>query len=870
MALTTRSCDVSLQKYVLKARMCAVIELFHRTLHKPFTGERSMVQHHLTMMTSAGDIGVAQEKSLAVVDSHVFDSIPAQALLEALPIPVYVTDMQGRIIFFNAAAETLAGCELVLGEFWSETWRLLSQEGRPLPPDQCPMAVALREHRSVRGVEAVVEQPDGIRVPYMPYPTPLLDDKGEMIGVINVLIDLTNDKRSETALLEAYSMREKHMDEWRLQERAVTESLNRSERNFQLLVRSVTDYAIFMLDPDGYITSWNAGAENIKGYTEEEIIGNHFSRFYTPEDQAAGIPQLALARAAHDGRYEAEGWRVRKDGTRFWANAVIDPIWDKGALVGFAKITRDATTRRAAEVALMESERRARGIIDTVMDAFVQVDGTGRVTEWNQQAQVFFGWPREVAIGQSMAALCFLPDDQATFEWFESTLKGEARHPAHQVMLIDRVGNPFPAELSLSALALGSGRLVNIFIRDITEKTQMENQLRQAQKMEAMGQLTGGIAHDFNNILQGISGSLEVIMMLDANGRHERSEKHIRNALESVKRAASLTHRLLAFARRQSLDPQPVDVTTLLGGMTDLLRHTLGERISLELSLSQDLWEAHCDANQLENAILNLALNARDAMLKGGRLRIEAGNAVDRDPENMNQDGVDQPYVRIVIADNGIGMTDEVKERAFDPFYTTKPTGAGTGLGLSMVYGFARQSRGYCTIESEPGSGTSVKLFLPRYVGQQLLATPPKRLDSPLLVHGEHILVVEDEPVIRGVITEVLANVGYDIIQAADGLEGVSIAVSDIPLDLIITDIGLPGVSGRTVAETARDRRPGLAVLLITGYDAGAHSVPLGLSAGTALLPKPFTVDKLREQVSKLLEWRQTHARQQANSTAES
>jgi signal transduction histidine kinase/CheY-like chemotaxis protein len=437
-------------------------------------------------------------------------------------------------------------------------------------------------------------------------------------------------------------------------------------------------------------------------------------------------------------------------------------------------------------------------------------------------------------------------------------LRGEAKHPTHQVVANDRAGRSFPVEVSVSALSLASGRRTNIFIRDLTEKIQMETQLRQAQKMESMGQLTGGIAHDFNNILQAISGSLEVVAMFAERGEHKRGEKHIRNALESVKRAAGLTHRLLAFARRQSLDPQPVDVFSLLNGMADLLRHTLGEQISLELLLPSDLWCAHCDPNQLESAILNLAINSRDAMSAGGRLRIEVSNAAGLDPESLDPEAPDEPYVKILITDNGKGMTHEVKERAFDPFYTTKPVGEGTGLGLSMVYGFARQSRGYCTLDSEVGEGTSVALFLPRYVGLPVSVAKSPPAACPRSVQGEHILLVEDEAVIRGVITEVLSNLGYLITQASDGLEGVSIAISDCPIDLVITDIGLPGINGRSLAETARERHPDLPVLLITGYDASVASAPLVLPAGTAILPKPFTVDKLREHVNKLLDWRRS------------
>jgi CheY-like chemotaxis protein len=402
---------------------------------------------------------------------------------------------------------------------------------------------------------------------------------------------------------------------------------------------------------------------------------------------------------------------------------------------------------------------------------------------------------------------------------------------------------------------------MNIFMRDLTEKLQMETQLRQSQKMEALGQLTGGIAHDFNNILQAISSSLEVIEIIGRKEHFIAAEKHIQNALGSVRRAAGLTHRLLAFARRQTLDPEAVNVGALITGMSELLRHSIGEHIALELALPDDLWCAHCDANQLENAILNLAINARDAMLHGGRLRIEASNVDGDDPAAFNVLDPRGNYVKITVADSGTGMPPDVKERAFDPFYTTKPVGQGTGLGLSMVYGFTRQSGGHCVIDSELGEGTRLTLLLPRYVGPvaQSSAKPATTSRSPA-ARGEHILLVEDQDVIRDAITEVLGKLGYVVTQASDGLEGVSIAMTGEPFDLIITDVGLPGINGRSLADTVRNRHPDVPVLLMTGYDANAADPTTTLPAGMVLLSKPFNVETLREQVRKLIEWRHAQA----------
>jgi len=781
------------------------------------------------------------------------ETLPDLDLLKHLPVAVYTTDAQGRITFFNRAAEELAGRTPVLGDMWCVCWRLLWPDGSPLPHDQCPMAIALHEGRAVRGMEAVAERPDGTRVPIMPYPTPLWDDNGELIGGMNVLMDLSGQKRLQVLDEHAQAVTEPSTMV-QIRHAEATDHLARSQRHFELLVRSVTDYAIFMLDPAGHVVSWNSGAEMIKGYSADEIVGQHFSCFYTMEDQDAGIPQLALSTALQKGRYESEGWRVRKGGTRLWASVLIDPVWDDGKLIGFAKVTRDATMRRNAELALFESERRFRGIVNTAPDAFAQIDQAGRVIEWNPQAHELFGWTRGQILGKPLASLCFPLDDSSAANWLATAWSKRSKQ-TQTFPAITRAGRRFTAELNSRVLSLSSGPLMNIFMRDLTEKIQMETQLRQAQKMEALGQLTGGIAHDFNNILQAIASSLEMVELLGHREQFTSADKHIQSALSSVRRAAGLTHRLLAFARRQALDPQAVDVNALIRGMSELLGHSVGEDVALQMSLPDDLWLAHCDANQLENAILNLAINARDAMPRGGQLHIEAANSNGNGPVADALDA-DRQYVKITVADSGTGMPAHVKERAFDPFYTTKPVGQGTGLGLSMVYGFTRQSGGDCMIESEPGEGTRIILLLPRYAG---LVQAPVQTSASVErrpAHGEHILLVEDQPAIRDAITEVLIKLGYTVTQASDGLEGVSIAMTGQPFDLIITDIGLPGINGRTLADTARDRDVHAPVLLMTGYDSNLSRTATGLPPGMVLLSKPFSVDTLSEQVRRLIEWR--------------
>jgi nitrogen-specific signal transduction histidine kinase/CheY-like chemotaxis protein len=354
---------------------------------------------------------------------------------------------------------------------------------------------------------------------------------------------------------------------------------------------------------------------------------------------------------------------------------------------------------------------------------------------------------------------------------------------------------------------------------------QAEEQLRQAQKMEAVGQLTGGIAHDFNNLLTGVIGSLEMMQRRISQGRPGEIERYATAAMTSANRAAALTHRLLAFARRQPLDPKPVNANKLVTGTEELLRRTIGEAIRLEIVTAGGLWQTLCDPHQLESAILNLAINARDAMPEGGTLTIETCNVhLDNAYVARQRDVRPGQYVCICVSDTGVGMTPDVIAKAFEPFFTTKPIGQGTGLGLSMIYGFARQSEGYAKIYSEPGQGTTVKLYLPRYYGESEGGDEgsPALAATPRAEHGEVVLVVEDETAVRDLVVDVLQDLGYRAIEAADGLSGLKLLQSDLHLDLLVTDVGLPGLNGRQLADAARARRPDLKVLFMTGYAENA------------------------------------------------
>ena len=390
------------------------------------------------------------------------------------------------------------------------------------------------------------------------------------------------------------------------------------------------------------------------------------------------------------------------------------------------------------------------------------------------------------------------------------------------------------------------------------ELERAHEQLRQAQKMEAVGQLTGGIAHDFNNLLQGITGSLEIVRRRIAAGRHDDLPRFIDGAIQSARRAAALTHRLLAFSRRQPLAPRALQANPLVMSMEELLRRTLGERIALRLELQPRLWTTRCDVNQLENAILNLCINARDAMPHGGGLRIRTHNvSLDAAAAAALGDVAPGDYVSMQVVDTGSGMSPEVLAKAFDPFFTTKPIGQGTGLGLSMIYGFARQSEGHVAITSEAGRGTTVQLLLPRHAGDAEADEQPAPAEPQATARrGETVLVVEDEAVVRSLIVEVLHELGYQPLEAADGPAGLAVLQSGAHIDLLVTDIGLPGLNGRQVADAARLQRPDLKVLFMTGYAETAAAAQGFLEPGMALLTKPFTMDVLAARLRSMVEGR--------------
>ncbi len=628
---------------------------------------------------------------------------------------------------------------------------------------------------------------------------------------------------------------------------------------YRLLIDSITDYAIYMLDPDGVVSSWNPGAQRFKGYAADEIIGRHFSVFYTEEDRAAGLPAQALATAAAEGRFEREGWRVRKDGARFWAHVVIDPIWgDDGALIGFAKITRDLTERREAEEALRLSEQQFRLLVQGVSDyAIYMLDPAGRVSSWNPGAQRIKGYAPDEIIGEHFSRF-YTEEDRAAGRPAQG-LEAAEREGRWETegWRVRKDGTRFWAHVIIDCIRDDNGQVIGFakITRDITERRDAQRALEQAQealfqsqKMEAVGQLTGGVAHDFNNLLTVIIGGLDTLKRCEPHESVRRA-RALDMSLHAAERAASLTSRLLAFSRRQPLQPTPTDLNILVRNMTELLHRTLGEAVELEGVLTNRLWQVEVDQNQLESAILNLAVNARDAMPAGGKLTIETANTyLDNSYSAADAEVIAGQYAVVAVSDTGSGMSKETLARAFEPFYTTKEVGRGTGLGLSMVYGFVKQSGGHVTIYSEPDEGTTVRLYFPRYTGVGAVEAAPEAF-SPPASDGEVVLVVEDNDDVRAYSVMSLTELGYKVLEAREAEAALAILGAEGRIDLLFTDVVLPGVSGRVLVDRAVALRPDLKVLFTTGYSRDAIVHQGRLDAGVQLISKPFTFDQLAARV---------------------
>jgi PAS domain S-box-containing protein len=713
------------------------------------------------------------------------------------------------------------------------------------------------------------------------------------------------------------------------------------------IVNSATDTAIISTDPSGKVTSWNEGARRILGWTEAEMIGHTLERIFTEEDRARGQFAREIAEAIDHGRGGGdEGWRLRKNGGRFWAAGEVMPIRSSGGdVVGFVKILRDRTGPRDAEESIRE-ERRALEIlnragsalaVETDLHRLVQVVTEAGVELSGAEFGAFFynvldekgeSYLLYTLSGAPPEAFSKYPMPRNTGV-FAPTFNGEGIVRSDDITKDPRYGHNAPykgmpeghlavrsylavpvmsrsggvlgglffghkevgvfterSERGLAGLAaeaavavdntqlaqaaqreIADRRLAEEALRElnatleqqVAERTEQlrlnEQALRQSQKMEAVGQLTGGVAHDFNNLLQIIMGNLETLrrnLPEDAVRLRRAAEQ----AVNGAARAASLTQRLLAFSRRQPLDPKPIDVNVLVSGMSDLLHRTLGETINVETVRSAGLWRIEADPNELEAAILNLAVNARDAMPDGGRLTIETANMyIDEAYVSAVAEVHPGQYVAISISDTGSGMDEKTMSQAFEPFFTTKPVGKGTGLGLSQVYGFVKQSGGHVKIYSEVGQGTTVKIYLPRLSSGADETISRSDVDLPEAAGGETILVLEDDDDVRMHSAETLRELGYRVVEAHDGPSALRLLERQSRVDLLFTDVVLPGgMTGAQVAAQASAMRAGLRVLFTTGYARNAIIHHGRLDKGVQLITKPFSFADLAAKVRDVLD----------------
>ncbi|MCK8784743.1 PAS domain S-box protein [Roseomonas sp. NAR14] len=761
------------------------------------------------------------------------------------------------VLLYNDGYAEVAGIRhpgmlgLPVCEGWPETAAIsrrvieAGMDGRPL---------------RLRNERLVVRRDDGSREVWLNLAySPVLDESHRPAGVLAVVEETTRQVLAERQRL--------------LTEAALRDATARLQAAFD--AETVIGTWIWEI-PENRVTADARFARSFSLDPETVTRGMPIEAFTAaihPDDRA-GV-QARIARVLREGGpYRAE-YRLRRSGDDWlWVEASGHCELDaQGRPDRFPGVLIDVSARRGAEAALRESERRFRLMADSAPALIWATDPRGRLIFANRRHETVFGLPTEAMLNEGWRRVMHEEDTAPFLEGlaaaaasrapFRSELRVRDRHGALRWMCceaaprLDGAGN-FAGYTGVG-IDVTEARLAAEALEDkVRERTgalqAAEETLRQAQKMEAVGQLTGGIAHDFNNLLTGIGGSLERMRARLAQGRTEDLPRYIAAAQAATERAASLTHRLLAFARRQTLDPRPTDVNRLVAGMEELIRRSVGPAVTVEVAAAGDLWPALCDANQLENALLNLAVNARDAMPEGGRLTIGTANlCLDSPAEAARRDMAPGCYVVLCVSDSGTGMTPEVAARAFDPFFTTKPLGLGTGLGLSMIYGFARQSGGQVRLCSEPGRGTTVRLYLPRHTGEAVAAEAPPE-DAPAAGGGETVLVVDDEAMVRTLLVEALREHGYVVLEAGDAASGLRLLRSGTPVDLLVTDVGLPGgMNGRQFADAARVSRAGLRVLFVTGYaeKAAIGNDPLG--PGMQVMTKPFALATLIGRIRQML-----------------
>ncbi|RAI28738.1 hypothetical protein CH340_23370 [Rhodoplanes serenus] len=784
---------------------------------RPATGPES---NAVRMMTSSPDSARPRRQDDRL--RQLIDALPEQAIA--------ILDVAGVVTGWNAGAARQSGLPSGAAQ------GLLF--ARLFPPEERQEGLPERLLEEARRTgQAAAESwrlhPQGRRFRATTRVRALADDAGRPIGFAVVTLDHVERDRSG-------------------QDRAAHDgtetTTDTSERSYRLLLDSISDHAIYMLDPSGSVTHWNAGAERLKGWTEAEILGHHFSRFYTREDRLAGLPVRVLDTATREGRYEAEGWRVRKDGSRFWALVVVQPVRDTdGTLVGFAKITRDVTERRAAQEALRESERQFRLLVKGVSDyALFMLDPNGIVTNWNTGAEAIKGYRSDEIVGQHFSRFYTDPERAAGLPARAlQTAAAEGRYEA-EGWRVRRDGRLFWAHVVIDPIHDESGTLIGFakITRDITERREAQKALQQAEakrarahKMEALGQLTGGVAHDFNNLLMIVGGHLKTLHRI-AEG-DPKAMRAVEAITLATRRGEALTRQLLTFSRRQTLNPVTIRLDDHLDGFRTMLESSVGGAAMLAIDVGREVWPVRVDVSELELALVNLAVNARDAMPDGGMITIVCENVQTAPGDGPTLAGA---FVALSVTDTGTGIAPDILPKVFDPFFTTKQAQQGTGLGLSQVHGFAHQSGGTVTVDSRLGAGTTVTIYLPRSHDAPEAREPARAAHH---VQGT-VLLVEDNPEVAEISAAMLAELGY-LVETASNAAGALDATARREFALVVSDVVMAGdMDGFALARALRDRRPGLPLLLVTGYSEAAARA----DAEFTLLRKPFDLAELNRAVA--------------------
>jgi PAS domain S-box-containing protein len=748
--------------------------------------------------------------------------------VEASPGGMVMIDAAGSIVLVNAETERMFG--YARAELIGQSVDIL------VPADfrhhhtghRSGFAAAPQARRMGLGRDLHGLRKDGSAFPVEIGLNPIRTRSG--LFVLSVVVDISERKRAEAAAQE-YVAR---------------------ERLYPAAIIASSNDVIITKNLDGRISGWNPAAERLFGFTAEEAIGSSVDIIIP--DNLRSEERLILERIGKGDRVEHfETTRKSKDGRLIDVSLSISPIkLPSGEVIGAAKIGRDITERKRAKQELLESEQMAMGIIFNALDAFIQLNQAGAVIEWNPQAEAIFGWSRQEAIGKSVADLSLAQIYELRYSQMVERLQQADEHTTGERFVIAtrrKNGLNVMVEVSMTAIRRRGSYVLNVFVRDLTAKLAAEEQLRQSQKIEAIGKLTGGIAHDFNNLLAAITGNLELAERVI---RDEKPREWLRNALEAVEMGKTFNQRLLSFARKSELDPERLVVNCRIPGIAALLARTLGEHIELTTDLAPDLWPTLADPGEIDGAILNLAVNARDAMPEAGKLFIRTRNVtLDVDAASMDPDARPDDYVQLSIIDTGAGMSQEVLQHAIEPFFTTKEPGKGTGLGLSSVFGFAKQSGGFATLESQVGKGTTVKLYLPR-AAEGSVQKHAGQTDSSPQGDGQLILVVEDADLVRKVTLERLEALGYAVIEARSGPEAIERLKSDEPIALVFSDIVMSGgMTGHDLARWVLAAKPCVKVLLTSGYNAeGGHNA----IAGIKVLAKPYTFTELAHSIHEALD----------------